>query len=413
MNMKAKDILHKGQMLLTVSLILLPLSVLLLANGAPAYLWMAAGYAAAFLLLGMVCVLLPGRFRIPAGVLGALALSAMALILPVKENAVVLLLPVMHIAALFLILPMGGWGPTKELNGFFPMMGMGAYLFAQLLFFFNQRMGKNTYDGLQWPLTGCFLVFGALTLLSMNRSSMDRATQSRRRAPRLMRRQNIVLTLALALIGIGIAAIPAITTWLEKIWAWMGDAIARLAKLFADLLSGGSKGSGGGMGEAGESFAEVGGASQPSYFSELMEKIFIVLGLVVLLIALAFAFRIIGRKLWQILRALWLRLNRYGSAATEDYEDEITDTRDEPDTDRKGVKNRLRRFVQEDTTGTPNQRIRSRYRRLMHSHEWASSSTARETLPQDAAQLYEQARYSGKALPPEEAERFLKETKNI
>ena len=103
----------------------------------------------------------------------------------------------------------------------------------------------------------------------------------------------------------------------------------------------------------------------------------------------------------------------YSAAVSEDYEDEVTSTR-EDDAERESMLSRLRRFAPEDERGLDaTQRVRSRYRGLKRRKQWETSSTARETLPEEAASLYERARYSGETLSEEEAERFRNVTKKL
>ena len=109
------------------------------------------------------------------------------------------------------------------------------------------------------------------------------------------------------------------------------------------------------------------------------------------------------------------RLSRYVSTVSEDYEDEITDTRDDGERERVRSRRRNRRAaVAEDKNMSPGERIRRRYLRLLYKHpEWSLGATAREKLPADAAPLYEQARYSDHPLTEEDAARFATEIKRL
>ena len=120
------------------------------------------------------------------------------------------------------------------------------------------------------------------------------------------------------------------------------------------------------------------------------------------------------KKLRKLIAYLWKRLTQYGMTASEDYEDEITSTRDEDGVERESAFSRLRRMAAQDERGLdPAQQVRSRYRRLKQRRRWAEAATARETLPAEAAALYERARYSGQAMTDAEAERFREGTKKL
>ena len=104
---------------------------------------------------------------------------------------------------------------------------------------------------------------------------------------------------------------------------------------------------------------------------------------------------------------------RYGAAASEDYEDEITSTLDEPDTERGRALRFGMRHDKYSADATPNGQIRARYRQLKRRHRWQAAQTARETLPADSAALYERVRYGGENLTPAEAARFKESTNRL
>ena len=117
-----------------------------------------------------------------------------------------------------------------------------------------------------------------------------------------------------------------------------------------------------------------------------------------------------------LIRYLAERLSLFAQTSSEDFEDEITDTREEGEQERISVLDSLRRrLVRVDEKKlSPTQRVRYRYLRLMVKHpEWRASQTARESIPEDAAALYERARYSGDSVSPEEAERFAGRTRSL
>ena len=104
------------------------------------------------------------------------------------------------------------------------------------------------------------------------------------------------------------------------------------------------------------------------------------------------------------------------SASEDGDEDEITDTRDDYELD-STPKRRAERikaaFVNEQKLSAQ-QRVRHYYRRLALKHtEWTRGSTARETIPEEAAEIYERARYSAHPISEEDALAFKKNTRKI
>lgn len=414
MKLNTTDFRRKMQHPLLMALASVPVMMLIVANAAPEALRAMWCLPAAYVLLSWGCILIPGKKRVLAGVISAALLILLTIfMLPVAEKLVLALLPILYVVLLIVTLPIGGWDRSRELPIALHLSGVLTHALLQLLVNGAEMIGSTVYDPVQTPLIVSFLGYAVLLLLAFNRSSLESAAQSRRRVPLLMRRQNIVITLALLVVGVLIAAIPAIGSLLGRVWQLFMRAVAFVVGLIMALLPQRSPGGGGG-GAPGDMDMGIGEAYQPSELALLMEKIIGWVALIVIVIALVFILRAAWKKLVKLLRILWGRLGQHGAAAGEDYEDEITDTRDESDVEREGLLTRLRRAAKADEKDlTPAQQVRSRYRRLMQRRKWSRASTARENLPQEASELYEQARYSGRALSEEEAERFREGTKRL
>lgn len=415
MKLNTTDFLRKAQHPLQLAFVSIPPAMLLALSNAPEALPRLWALPAAYVLLAWGCILLPGKRRLGAGILSAVLLLALAwVLLPLGKRLLLLLLPVMYIGLLGPALPIGGWPRNRELHAAWHIVGVVFHLLMQFVVSTKQRMAVSAYDAAQTPLTVSFLCCAALALLALNRASLDSAAQSRRTVPLLMQRQNRVLTILLMAAGVALAALPAVKKALEALWDLLRQGIIRLAAWLASLMPdmGTSSGGSGGSGQMELGFGEV---NEPSQLAIILEKVIMGIALLVLLIALVLAGRVIVKKLRVLLRALWARLTQYGAAAGEDYVDEITSTRDEPDTEREGVLSRLRRRMPlQDKAQTPTEQVRRRYRWLQQKHSgWSKASTARENLPASAARLYERARYSGQELSAEEAERFHAGTKKV
>lgn len=414
MKLNTTDFGRKMQHPLLLAFASVPAALIIILNFAPDMLHRVWLFPASYVLLAWGCILIPGKKRILGGVVSAALMAALTLlVLPAAEQIALALLPVMYIALLIVTLPIGGWSRNQELAVGWHIGGVLTHVVLQLLVNGSRLMGNGVYDAAQTPVLVSFLCCVVLILLALNRSSLDSAAQSRRRVPLLMRRQNIVITLTMLVIGVLIAAIPAIGDLLTKLWDWLMRGVAWLVGLLSALLPQGG-GAVGGAAMTSDMELGLGEANPPSDFALLMEKIIGVVALAVIAVALVIVIRVAGKKLAKLLKYLWGRLGQYGAAAGEDYEDEITDTRDESDTEREGLLTRLRRAVPGEEKGlTPTQQVRSRYRRLKQRRRWSDAATARETLPSEPAALYERARYSGQELSAEEAERFQAGTKKL
>ena len=406
MRLNTSDFLRKAQHPLLLGLGSLPLSMLLTLSFAPETFRFSWCFPAAYVLLSWACLVIPGKKRVAAGVISAILLVALcAMLLPMTKSFGLILMPLMYVVLMFLTLPIGGWPYNQELQMGWHVGGAVTHVLLQMLVNGSQLMQNGVYTPAETPVLCSFLAYAVLVLLALNRASLDSASQSRRKVPLLMKRQNILFTMVLLVIGVLLAAIPAIGAALDTVWDFILRGIALVMEflaLFMPASSGGGGGAGGGMGDMG-----FGEAAPPSDLALLLEKILTVLTVLIVVIALALLLRILWKKLKAGLKLLWARMMQYGSAASEDYEDEITSTRDEEGTEREGLLSRLRRMnMGDEKGGTPTERVRMRYKKLKRRNEWSAASTAREKLPDEAAALYERARYGGETLTEEEAGRF-------
>lgn len=413
MRLNTSDFLRKAQHPLLLGLGSLPLSMLLTLSFAPETFRFSWCFPAAYVLLSWACLVIPGKKRVAAGVISAILLVALCgLLLPLTQNFGLILMPFMYVVLMFLTLPIGGWPYNQELQMGWHVGGAVTHVLLQMLVNGSQLMQNGVYTPAETPVLCSFLAYAVLVLLALNRASLDSASQSRRKVPLLMKRQNILFTMVLLVIGVLLAAIPAIGAALDTVWDFILRGIALVMEflaLFMPASSGGGGGAGGGMEDMG-----FGEAAPPSNLALLLEKILTVLTVLIVVIALALLLRILWKKLKAGLKLLWARMMQYGSAASEDYEDEITSTRDEEGTEREGLLSRLRRMnVGDEKGGTPTERVRMRYKKLKRRNEWSAASTARETLPDEAAALYERARYGGETLTEEEAGRFREGTRRV
>lgn len=413
MKLNTTDFARKLQHPLLMGLGSVPLAIIIGLNFTPESWQLVLCFPAAYVLLSWICLLTPGKKRIAAGLAGAVLLIALLFsILHPAGRIGLVLLPVMYILLLILTLPIGGWTRHQELNVGWHVGGVMTHVVLQLLLSGSRLTGNGVYDPAQMPLIVNFLCFMVLVLLAMNRTSLETASQGRRQVPLLMRRQNLVITFVLLAAGVALAALPAVGRMLAAAWEGLIRVIAWLVELFMKLYPQGSGGSGGGgMGDMGMGLGE---ATEPSALALLLEKIIGTVTVIAIVIGAVLLLRLGWKKLRKLVQFLWRCLSRYGMAAGEDYEDEITSTRDEEGAERENVFSRLRRMRAPDEKNlTPGQRVRSRYRHLKQRRRWSGAATARETLPERAAALYERARYSGMEMTDQEAEAFREETKRL
>ena len=406
-----KEWLRKIQMIAMLALLAVPPGLVLGTHAFADRLWIPLLFSLVCFAAGSVCLIIPGRWRVACGLMLSAGLIALGLyLLPWRPLWWTLMLPLGCAALLLYMLPIAGWGADQELSHSMTIGGCGVFLAVQLL----NMLPSGVYIALGTPLKMTFLLYAALWMFALNRQSLIDAAARGQRAPVGMRRRNKVFTVALIAIVLLITSIPVLAQALAWLWDRLIEAAVWLGRLLAGLMpeSAGGGGSGGGADLSGLG-AEM---TEPGLFVRLMEKIFAVLAVAGLAVALFFALRVVGRKLRVLFSRLWTMLNRYAQAAGEDYVDEVVDTRDTGESDvlrRKPFWKDWFDQVNEDRLN-PVERIRYRYRRLVRRHqEWLPGSTARETLPPEAAEVYERARYSSAPVTPEEAQAFAEAAKTM
>lgn len=413
MKLNTTDFRRKMQHPLVLALACFPLVLFLIAQNAPEAITLMWVLPAAYVLLAWLCLLLPGKLRLPGGIVGIAAMIAVTAAAWSIAAHPVLIVPIIVYAVLMLIaLPMGRWERGREVGLEWPVIGMCTHVLVQLLINGAQKLGNTAFDDCEGVLVFSFLALAVLVVLALNRQSLNSASQSRQNVPLLMRRQNLVLVMAVLVIGVLIAMIPAIGEALAWVWDRLMQLLLVIGAFFASIMP--QQKSGGGAAGGGDSDPLVSGAAaEPNQLLLIMEKVMTVLTVIILIVGAFFILKMLGKRLAKLLRYLWEKLGKYSAAVGEDYEDEITSTR-EDDAERESLLGRLRRFAPEDERGLDAaQRVRVRYRSLKRRRRWTMAATARETLPEEAARLYERARYSGEALTDEEAERFRDATKKV
>ena len=430
MKLNTTDFLRKSQFPLMTVLAALPIFTLVLLQNAPDALSALSLLVPLYLLGAWLCMVLPGKVRVPAGLLVCAVLlllgfrllpiahgvsSSASLTLEVQPRIFCIVIPLSLCALLIHSLQFAAWPRSKEIPFNWYASGVVTYLIAQLMHAAARRQGIAVWDITAPWLTGGFILFLMLVLLSMNRATMHDAALGRQHVPASMRRRNVGVTLSILGVTLFIAFIPAITQFIEGLWLLglraVGAVIAFIAKL---LESEDATGMGGGGADAG--MLPPIEYSEPSLLAIILEKLATALAFIAAVLIILFIIRQAIRALRALIARIAARLALYMNTASQDYIDEITDTREDGGETSGSLLSRLRRRMAmvNERSLSPTQRIRHRYRLLLKKHpDWQSSSTARENLQHSTASLYEQARYSGQDMTGEEAEQFISDIRSI
>lgn len=379
---------------------------LLLAGMSPDAFMHASELLALCALAVIACVCLPGRRQLIAAALCSAALLALA-----PQLRASLLLCAACIVTLFAALRFSR-STLHTTPPVFYLCGVLSHVLTQVILR-SSSVGKGVFSRLVMPLSALSLLYLTLLLLTFNGISLDNATLGRHRLPASVRRINALLTLLFLALALMMASAPTIVSGVITLWHALRSALAYLNDLLMRLLPVAQDMGGGGVLPPTGMIPGLAPIEEPSLFAIVLERIATVLTTIVVIIGSALLIYRLFQLLKVVLRRLISRLHSYVLIVSDDYVDEVSDTREEDGEHTVNLRPRiLRRAAAYEKT--PAGMIRARYAQLLKKHpQWAQSSTARENLPTDSAALYERARYSEHPIAKEDADRFSAGTRRL
>jgi len=387
----------------------LPGPLVLLSYYAPSLLPLVWVWPLCYLLLDALSTRVKGKWRLLYAVFEVALFGLTAwYALNAVEDKLVLLGPAMYCVLLLWGLVLNAEDRNDHIGPVWYVVSLAMHLLSQLLVFSTHVTETFQLTSVESWLLLSFFAFAILALITLNQSNLKFSTSGRQSASRLMQRKNLLLVLGFFVIALLISFVPAILDIMSEVFRWVIIAVLWLI----DKLSGiGGQGAGSGQssGNPGEFLPTD---ETPNVMPQWLSIILTVIVIVLLAAFAVYAVYIIAKKLSIFFKYLVRISGKYIHAITEDYVDEITDTRIGTEDQNTQRSRKTRLSAAEERKLPPDQRIRYRYKRLMQKHpEWFSGSTARENLPQEAAPIYEKVRYSPYPVTEEEAMRFAEETK--
>lgn len=404
--MKATEFFRKVQFPLMLAIGTYSAGACISAYFAPSLLQNVWLFPGVYFLFAVIGLLLPGKLRVPLSIVGAAALLV-PVVLYLEGNARMLglVLAVAYSALMLWSMSFGGWEREKEIPG--PWIGVGIVILLTGSFFATFEP-KLQYL-LPWSKAMVF-AFALLAMLSMNRRSRTLASGGRQSYTASMRRKNVMLTLAMFAIALGIALIPSLFDLLETIWEWIKELLAKIAAMIPEETEPST------TPPTTESFTKgEGGMPDIPYrrnHSALLYTTITIVAVSTMIFLVVVSARKLIRLLREMVRKIYEKVTDGVTADAQDFVDEITDTRADGQSAYSRKPKDPRTPAPDVRRMTPVQRVRYRYRMLIKKHPyWSKHSTARENLPKDAAQIYEKARYSEHGVTDEDAQRFAEETR--
>lgn len=295
---------------------------------------------------------------------------------------------------------MAAWERERELASEWFVVLFGILIFTYFC---------ATYEPLlQWAVPSLrisLIAFTLLALLSMNRGSWTLAVGGKQNFFLSMRRKNILLTLLLFALAALVALIPSAVYALQGVTRWIMMLMQALSALLPEETEPSE------MPPEMETNGDMQGWLDSMASRGTSETTFMIMWIVAIVVIvplmLAGLYRA-GKIFYRLAKKLFAKVTEE-IAEEADFTDEVTDIREERETFRR--KDSLRQRIAAMGTMTPAEKIRYRYRKLMHKNpQWGHHSTARENLTETAAQVYERVRYSAHPVTQQDAELFKEET---
>ena len=394
---------------LQVAFATLPVTLILQAQFGAKLLFLVWLLPLCFVVLDLLGQKVTGKLHLPFAIGAALVQLLWGLFFHLQTGS-----PFLWIApVMYCILTLWGmaWDAEDRTTNLWFTVGLVLHIGAQL--YRRTRVVAN--DPVLDPVSGwilaAFFLFALISFLSMNQTGLKLASSGRQSVPKAMQRKNLVMTLVFFAIAFIIALIPAATQAVSLLFSWIGRFLQWLSSLIPERQ----------QTQVSESvpvqendMMEILGLENspgmPPWIQTVIYGLLIAVAAAVVILVLY----VLIRKLLSLLRRILANLKRYMHAVSEDYVDEITSTYSAPEDEQESRRKQRKLSVSEEHKLPPAERIRFRYRRLRQKHpQWQSGSTARETLPESAAVLYERARYSSHPVTEEDAQRFTAQTKKV
>ena len=370
------------------------------------------------LLWGICGFLLPVKGRTAFAVTGCVLLLAGAyfMFLPRGWQTVLLIVP----CIIYLILLPPSWARPfwDEWSSSLWLAGVVAHLACLIV------SGTPRFAPAAGHFMAALVIYFFLFLLFLNRQSIRDGMHGSEKAPAALKQRNTLLLIGFFLLGTLAACCKTLGEWVDRAWRLTKRVILAVIDFLMQFFPERSMGAGGGGGAA-DMLAGLGEESEPSAFALFMEKVFMVLAVILLIVILVLAARMIYKGTKKLWKRLLERLRRYTADSGEDYIDEAESTLNW-DEKTQSVLDRLQRAVAkprqpkwEELDGRG--RIRRLYQQFLRKKPEEKNKTAREALKADKyfsntqinsfTQLYEKARYSYHDITTQEADQLKSSVK--
>lgn len=414
MKYNPSELMRKAQFPLMIASATMPLVLLMFSVFAPGWMPLAWLMPGMYVLAALGALFVPGKYRRIYGIVGIVIIACVGIGVALSVRCWCLA-PVafVYCVILFASLRIAGWEWHEELPPVFAYAGCGIMAAVQVVMMILNSSRPSITERMESGVTVTFLVFALCLLLSMNRSTLNNSTARKHRVSANVRRKNRTMVLIFFLIVALLVGVPAVMNAVLEIIRWIVRWLTELLEKPYEPPE-----------------VIVPETSEPnlpqkpdmplgetSLFARIMQEIFRWSSLLMLVVGVPALLVFVFLRLRKFAKWLGKSAESAGRAwreASEDYEEEITDIRGEEQAVwRPEKQNRFVGFLQERRL-PPGERVRNRYGKLQTKHkDWSASSTARENIPEQAATVYERARYSDETITEADAQQFVKDIRKM
>lgn len=382
---------------------IVPLGCLLFARFVPVLLPLAWVYPILYGIILFVYQQVPGKFRRTVIITGMGLLLAMGIIFLIRHTYFcVMAVPFFTAVLLFIQSMEGGFSIQSYLCA-------GLHLIWMIVLALNRRTEYFYYESVETGLSISFFVFLFLSMLALRRDNLSEISLGKLTLPPFMQKQSLGMILVLFFGTLLLALVPMVGVGVLQLLRFLFYILKTILGLLMKLLSGEES-------ETPEMQPQVPEDSdfiieQGPVIVFSFENILVVLLVIFVTAVTGFVLYLSCRRFFSRLKEILLHMNDESSDKDLGFEDEITETKPKKKSAEK--RNRAKRRITADKNLSPELQIRTRYQKLQKKHrDWSPGSTARDHLPEDAAILYERARYSAHAVTEEDAREFHRKTRN-
>ena len=406
------DLLRITQFPLIIACGMLPVPMILFGYLAPNLLAYAWVLPLAYLVLTVISFFVPGKLRAVYGILTGTGMILPWIFFAKGQSLIVALLAALVFASLlFWSTRIGGWPSDQELHSAWLGACIGFQFLGQAVFYLDGLTEAATLSSQVVWFVISFLIMAILIILSLNRNALNAITKKRPQMAVMIRKKNVFLVVVLFGIAIVFSLVPSMAGGMIGFFAWLLRTYTAIFHTDSELPPETTVPE---M-KPGQQVPDFGIELNVGLHTDILNVVFMVVAAVVLVVAIPVLLYFIGKNVYSTVKKLWKKLITDVANNLDDYEDEVTDTRNSVIDDRaENTRAKRRSFLYNDRGMGAQERVRYRYKYLLGRHpEWQKGSTARENLPEETAVIYERARYSPHPISAEEAERFKTETKKM